>query len=58
MRTAVLLQRNEEEFAGSAIKPQTIKAYLETHYCVAGVSPFIMQIGITIGALAKLHKKI
>lgn len=32
-------------FSDSVIDPATIHSYLETHYCVYGDAPFVLQIG-------------
>jgi sugar phosphate isomerase/epimerase len=41
----------------SEISPLTIKAYLETDYCVFGESPFVLKAGIANEPLAKLYKR-
>jgi hypothetical protein len=41
----------------SEISPLTIKAYLETDYCVFGKSPFVLRAGIANESLAKLYKR-
>ena len=35
----------------------TVKAYLETEYCVIGKTPFVMRIGIASEPLALLYKQ-
>jgi sugar phosphate isomerase/epimerase len=42
----------------SEILPATIKAYLETDYCVFGESPFVLRVGIANEPLAKLYKRL
>jgi hypothetical protein len=42
----------------SEISPLTIKAYLETDYCVFGESPFVLRAGIANESLAKLYKRL
>jgi len=42
----------------SEIPPVTIKAYLETDYCVFGESPFVLRVGIANEPLAKLYKRL
>ena len=42
----------------SEIPPLTIKAYLETDYCVSGESPFVLRVGIANEPLAKLYKRL
>lgn len=39
----------------SVIEQSIIQAYLETHYCVAGLSPFVIYIGKVSQPLAKLQ---
>jgi hypothetical protein len=41
----------------SEISPWTIKAYLETDYCVSGEYSFILRVGIASEPLAKLYKQ-
>jgi sugar phosphate isomerase/epimerase len=41
----------------SEISPLTIKAYLETDYCVFGEFPFVLRAGIANESLAKLYKR-
>jgi hypothetical protein len=41
----------------SEISPQTIKAYLETEYCVFGDSPFVLKVGMASESLAKLYER-
>jgi hypothetical protein len=42
----------------SEIPPLTIKAYLETDYCVFGESPFVMRAGIANESLSKLYRRL
>lgn len=42
----------------SEISLLTIKAYLETDYCVFGESPFVLRTGIANESLAKLYKRL
>lgn len=42
----------------SEISPVTIKAYLETDYCVFGESQFVLRAGIPNESLAKLYKRL
>ena len=44
-------------FSDSIIDPATIQAYLETHYCVRGEAPFILQIGQFSPDLLLLYKR-
>jgi hypothetical protein len=39
----------------SNIDPDTIQAYLETHYCIEGDTPMILLIGEQNASLAALH---
>ncbi len=41
----------------SEISPLTIKAYLETEYCVFGDSPFVLEVGLANETLAKLYER-
>ena len=41
----------------SEIDQATIKAYLETDYCVSGEPPFVLRVGITSEPLAKLYRR-
>lgn len=41
----------------SAIDQLTINAFLETHYCVLGKSPFVLRIGIPNESLSMLYKQ-
>lgn len=41
----------------SKIEQLKINAYLETDYCVAGNTPFVLQVGIPNDSLAKLYKQ-
>jgi len=43
--------------SSSKIDPTTIMAYRETDYCVAGNSPFVLQIGKPSEPLATLYKQ-
>lgn len=43
--------------AMSEISPQTIRAYLETEYCVFGDSPFVLKVGVASESLAKLCER-
>jgi hypothetical protein len=42
----------------SEISPLTIKAYLETDYCVFGEFPFVLRAGIANESLTKLYKRL
>jgi sugar phosphate isomerase/epimerase len=42
----------------SEISPLTIKAYMETDYCVFGEFPFVLRAGIANESLAKLYKRV
>lgn len=42
-------------FSSSVIAPATIQAYLETHYCVHGEDPVILQVGQVSPGLLSLH---
>lgn len=42
----------------SEISPLTVKAYLETDYCVFGESPFVLRAGIANESLARLYKRL
>jgi sugar phosphate isomerase/epimerase len=42
----------------SEISPSTIKAYLDTDYCVFGEYPFILRVGIASEPLAELYKQL
>jgi Protein of unknown function (DUF3293) len=41
----------------SEISPLTIKAYLETDYCVFAESEFVLRVGNTNDSLTKLYKR-
>jgi hypothetical protein len=42
----------------SEISPLTIKAYLETDYCISGEYPFVLRVGVANEPLAKLFKQL
>lgn len=50
METSVLIESGK-------IDQSTVNAYLETDYCVAAPSPFVLRVGIASECLAKLHKQ-
>ena len=41
----------------SEIPPLTIKAYLETDYCVSGEPPFVFRVGVANESLAGLYRQ-
>ncbi len=43
-------------FSESVIDPVIVQAYLETHYCVNGEVPFILQIGQVSAGLLSLYQ--
>jgi len=49
--------RQVATLAMSEISPLTIKAYLETEYCVFGDSPFVLKAGMASESLAKLYER-
>lgn len=42
--------------SASSIDPDTIKAYLETHYCVEGGLPTTLRVGVQNSSLLILHE--
>jgi hypothetical protein len=51
------VNRQVATLAMSEISPQTIKAYLETDYCVFGDTPFVLKVGMASESLAKLYER-